>query len=515
MRKFVVALLSLALLLPLTASAADQGDLLQKIEALSRELESLKSQMHEMQKKETVKEERITMVEKKAEAAETPSWFKIGGDIRTRYDYLKGTVHDYFDFADVLAWMGGGPAPAVTNGGDVKNDSLLTTRFGLNMEAKATEDVTVKARLLMYKVWGHETSEPIAGNSAFFADRANIFDGNIAHIPQDNTLRVDQAYASWSNVFGQPIWFSVGRRPSTGGIPTNIRQNVEKIGNAGVPGFLIDYAFDGATLGYAPDIDALPGAYAKVCYGRGFDSGFRPNNGLKDVDFVGINVVPYDTDVLHIELQWDRAFNLFGFPESRVNNAFNINNTNLGDVDQYGLIVMGKLDKLGPGDLNLFGSVAMSRTHPNDNTLFNFAGLMYDANEGPKDRTGMAYYVGARYDIAKTGTKIGAEYNYGTKYWLAFAPASDDMWTGKLGTHGSVYELYVIQELNKKPIAKRGKAFFRLGYQYYDFEYTGSNNWVGKPKKIGDELSTNPLNAQMFAPLEKAHDVYLTFDVLF
>ena len=25
----------------------------------------------------------------------------------------------------------------------------------------------------------------------------------------------------------------------------------------------------------------------------------------------------------------------------------------------------------------------------------------------------------------------------------------------------------------------------------------------------------NPMNAQMFAPLEKAHDVYLTFEVTF
>ena len=51
-----------------------------------------------------------------------------------------------------------------------------------------------------------------------------------------------------------------------------------------MPGLLVDYAFDGATLGVAPDIDALPGAYAKICYGRGFDAGFKSSDkGLNNV----------------------------------------------------------------------------------------------------------------------------------------------------------------------------------------------------------------------------------------
>ncbi|MEW5746411.1 MAG: DUF3373 domain-containing protein [Nitrospirota bacterium] len=521
MRRYLAVLLAFSFLLPLSAFAADQGDLLQKIEALSKELDSLKAQMHEMQKKETVKEERITMVEKKAEAAETPSWFRIGGDYRARFDSLKGETQTAF----VL--FAPGAVPGVITGQDVKNDVLLTNRFGLNMEAKATEDVTVKARLLMYKVWGHESEAPaaagsVAGGNAFFADRFFDFDGNIAHVPKDNTLRVDQAYATWSNVFGQPVWFSVGRRPSTGGIPTNIRQNIEKIGNAGVPGLLIDYAFDGLTLGYAPDIDALPGAYAKFCYGRGFDSGYRNlNNGLKDVDFIGINVVPYDTDVLHVELQYSRAFNIFTFPEGNTFSALGATfpNANVGDIDQYGTVIMGKIDKVGPGDINLFLSAALSKTHPNSNGLdlsgmgLGTFGLLWDPGTERKSRTGYGVYLGGRYDIEKTGTKIGLEYNYGSKYWITFAPASDDIWTGKLGTRGDVYEAYIIQELNKKPIAKRGKAFFRLGYQYYDFEYSGSNNWIGAPYKISEISAAS--TPQLFAPLKNAHDIYLTFDVLF
>jgi len=71
-------------------------------------------------------------------------------------------------------------------------------------------------------------------------------------------VRVDYAYATVSNIYGQPLWFSVGRRPSTGGIPSNIRQNNEKMGTAGIPSLMVNYAFDGMTLGYAPTSPPCP-----------------------------------------------------------------------------------------------------------------------------------------------------------------------------------------------------------------------------------------------------------------
>jgi hypothetical protein len=77
-----------------------------------------------------------------------------------------------------------------------------------------------------------------------------------------------------------------------------------------------------------------------------------------------------------------------------------------------------------------------------------------------------------------------------------------------------VYEIYIIQELRNKPIAKKGQAFFKIGYQLYKFDYTGSNGWVGAPKKISD-LAATPANAQMLAPSEKATDIYATFEVRF
>jgi len=399
-----------------------------------------------------------------------------------------------------------------------KNETLYTNMFGLSLHAKVTQDVTVSAKLSMYKSFGSQTDTATVGN--FFADRVGVFDGTLSHVPSNSLLNVDRAYATWSNIADQPIWFSAGRRPTTNGAPTNLKLNTARPGNGGTPALIIDYAFDGGTLGYAPDIEALPGAYMKLCYGRGFDSGIKTSaNSMKDTDFLGVGIVPIDTDPLRVWLQWVRAFDIFDFPNMS-NTVFG--NTapavNLGSIDAYGIGAMTTLKNVGPGNLNLFGDVAMSITHPNSNVSNNagFQGLMtgefFAQDFAPKDKTGWAVYAGVRYDLPSK-TKIGFEFNHGSKDWITFAPAADDMWTSKVGTRGNVYEPYIIQELNLKPISSYlSKAFFKLGYQYYDFEYTGSNNWVGAPKKISDIKSTDLL---LLAPIKEAHDVYATFEVKF
>lgn len=486
-RKLVMGTLLAGLAIPAGAYAADQ-DLQQQIDKLSKEVESLKQQT------------------KKTEEKSLGRWLTVSGDYRFRIDSLQGEIPGYYQFLSPTSM------PVLMPAAKTRNDALMTNRFGLNLKATATKDVTVTTRLLMYKTTGNQTAD--ATNAGFFADRSSILDGSIGHVPSDNTLRVDQVFATWSNIADQPIWFSVGRRPSTGGSPNHLRQNSERPGNGGVPGLLVDYAFDGMVLGYAPDIDALPGSYAKVCYGRGFEAGYDTRNNMRDTDMLGVAIVPIDTDPIRIDLQWNRGFNIFDNP-NRVTN-------HLGDIDWYGLGALSTLKHVGVGNLNLFASTGMSITHPNGNhALMDFGAGLQDTGAGllangtdKSDHTGYSAYVGMRYDLP-SGTKLGAEYNYGSKYWMPFDPAADDMWTSKLGTRGNVYEAYVIQELNLKPISSYlSKAFFKLGYQYYDFEYTGSNNWVGAPVKIAD-LRKSPMNAQMLTPLENAQDIYATFEVKF
>lgn len=405
---------------------------------------------------------------------------------------------------------------AMTPAQKPKNETLYSNRLGLNLHAKATKDVTVNIKLDMYKEFGSQ--EQYA--NGYFADRVGVFDGTLGHVPSNSLLNVDRAYATWSNILDQPLWFSVGRRPSTNGAPSNLRMNTERPGNGGTPALLVDYAFDGMTIGYAPDVDALPGAYAKVCYGRGFDSGIKTaSNSIKDTDMLGIAVIPVDTDPLRVWMQWNRGFDIFDFPTMK-DTMFGDTapSINLGSIDWYGIGAMSTFKKVGPGNINFFADLGMSVTHPSNQVSTNagFQGLMsgefFAQDMSPKDRTGYAVYAGIRYDLPSK-TKIGFEFNHGSKYWITFAPSADDMWTSKVGTRGNVYEPYIIQELDLKPISSYlSKAFFKIGYQYYDFEYTGSNNWVGAPKKISE---IKPTDLMLMAPMKEAHNVYGTFEVHF
>lgn len=402
-----------------------------------------------------------------------------------------------------------------------RDATLYTNRLRLDMHAKATQDVSVTARLAMYKTFGAEDDAAVVNNGAapFFADRVGVFDGTLGHVPSSSFINADRAYATLSNIGGRDMWFSVGRRPSTAGAPSNLKLNEPRPGNGGTPSLLVDYAFDGMTLGYAPDVDGFPGAYAKVCYGRGFESGFRhtPANSISDTDMLGISVIPIDTDKLRVWTQWNRGYHIFDAPVMK-DTAFGntMPKADLGNIDWFGAGAMGTIKNVGPGNLNVFGDVAVSVTRPSNNvsSQFGFQGLLtggFFAPEAGNRKTGSAIAVGLRYDLPSR-TKVGLEYNRGSKNWITFAPAADDMWTSKVGTRGNVYEAYVIQELDAKPVSSFGsKAFFRLGFQYYDFKYTGSNNWVGAPVRIAD------MNGQFstLTPLKRAYDLYGTFEVKF
>lgn len=557
-RAILVAFAVIAFVLPVSARADEQEDLAQKIEQLSRELEKLKEQVKQseenQEKQSEEKAKKIESLEQKVGSTERKSigrWLTIGGDYRFRFDNLQGEVSPYADGLTVFgnaaqlvgammsgaippmdqqslfgaAIMGGGYGPlslptAMQDAHDVSSDSLYTNRFGLDLKAKATEDVTVTARLVMYKIAGAQDDRALqSGSTAYSLDRAGLFDGTLGHVPADGRLLVDRAYATWNNIGGQPIWFSIGRRPSTGGAPSHLEQNLPAPGVSGVPAILVDYAFDGVSLGWAPDIEALPGASAKFCYGRGFQDAIENSdtgNGINSTDMIGIDLVAYETDRFRAQFQYNRGMDIFDAP-IMLSGPFPLEpSTNLGDIDWYSLDFMGMAKKVGPGNLNWFVSGGLSQTHPNGNTL-QFAGL--DSGYGllftgmPEDTDGWAIYAGGRYDLASSRTKIGFEYNHGSENWITFTPAADDMWTAKLGVRGDVYETYIIKELALKPISSyTSKAFFKFGYQYYSFDYTGSNSWLGAPIDIDSLGSMVP---QLTAPMKSAQDFYATFEVHF
>jgi hypothetical protein len=112
------------------------------------------------------------------------------------------------------------------------------------------------------------------------------------------------------------------------------------------------------------------------------------------------------------------------------------------------------------------------------------------------------FYLGVRYNLNHEKTKIGVEYNQGSEYWFNFTPAQDDIIAPKTNTRGSVWEGYVTHRIARRFIAK-------LGYQLYNYDYSGSGWHMGAPK----DLDSNPVLG--FPTYSKASAVTLSLTARF
>ena len=534
-----ISMLALAglIALPAIASAGAgkaPSDLNSKIDELSRQLEALKAQM--AQQNESISEygdkvdDMGDMLDEKSEAWDLAARFKFFGDFRSSLIYYSSSGADYIN--PMTGQMQDGP--------DFSNDTLWTNRFRLNMRVKATENVEFKGRLAMYKVWGME-SYARNDQQTWWPQ----FDGNTTRTPSDNALRVDRAFVNWNNIGGMPIWFSIGRRPTTGGPPGQFRQGLDKR-QASPPAYM-DYAFDGLTVGYAYawGNEDMGTGRIRFCYGRGFENGLQFNdanfwtgnpatfNNMDDTDFMGLNWDILKKGNRLLNFQSFAVLNMFNYPNFQdpiINQLapqqFGINRTEGNIYHTTGVYE----DKIS--NFNYFVAGGWSRTDPGGHGMFNdFATAFIPQPDGsmlPNDdwrpntssEDGYSAYVGVRYDMQNVGLKVGAEYNYGSQYWVAFTPGHDDFYLSKLATRGSVAELYMIYDLpTGEAISKYAKTFVRLGYQHYWFDYTGVD-WNVKPYDTGDAgMMTAAYNMALQSgsqlPVESADEVYLTFDVYF
>ena len=94
------------------------------------------------------------------------------------------------------------------------NKIMYTNRLRLNLDAKVADNVSVTARLSMYKVFGDST-----GVQVFDGQPTSLnIDGTTASVPNSDMLRVERAYFTWSKIAATPLYISIGRRPSTDGV---------------------------------------------------------------------------------------------------------------------------------------------------------------------------------------------------------------------------------------------------------------------------------------------------------
>lgn len=506
----------------LKAQLAKQGEQADgTAEEISGRMEQVSGKVEGMNEKVAAMDSKVGEMEEKSAAMDWASRFKVHGDFRARFDAYSASGADFFNLST-----------GQKESHDYSNDTMLTNRFRLNMEAKATEYVTFKGRLAMYKAWGME-SYPRNDMNSWWPQ----FDGNSTRTPSDNALRVDRAFVNWTEIGGLPIWFSIGRRPTTDGPPAELRLGTGK--KMATAAAYMDYPFDGLSLGYAYDWgnDALGTGLVRFCYGRGFESGLQWDAAafhegtniapLDDTDFTGISWDVLTTENRFLYLQSFAALNMFQRP-AFLDDDFNADaNHTEGNIYHTSTVYESRFKHF-----SYFAAGGWSRTDPGGSGMFNdyaTASLMQaDGSFSPNPdwqpnssaENGFSLYAGLRYDIPDTGLKIGAEYNWGSQYWIAFNPGHDDMYLSKLATRGHVAELYMLYDLpTGEALSQYAKTYLRLGWQHYWYDYTGVD-WNVRPYDLDDaQLMTAYMmmasEKGMLQPVDSANQVYLTFDVFF
>ncbi|MCT7596212.1 DUF3373 family protein [Aliarcobacter butzleri] len=488
-------------------------------EAKDKEAEKAVTNVAPTQQKVVVDEKRIENIEKKLE---TVSKTATTAKIQSAQDNIKWDV-DFRTQVDNIQYKH-------ADGSKSKNDALLTNRLWLGAKYKADDNSSFFGKLSYNKAFGDTADHSQSNTNPGYAN----FDWVTNENATDNSIKVKEAYWLYQNerLFSSDIpWsVSVGRRPSTDGLPINIRNDQKP--NSPLS-HTIDVEFDGFSFKLDTEgVTGFTGSWLKICGGRGLTNAtprfdmFKPayskdDEKNDDVDMLGLIVVPYDDGQYSVHMQYSHAWNLIGFDKTSYdgfmgayqnyvttatnyktggatltdlnNSAFAMNMAtpsfeDVGDIDLA--TVLFKAEGIGDGisetldNTTAFASFAMSKTNPNSKGML-----------GTTDsQTGYSVWLGVNTacPILPDSARIGFEWNKGSKYWRSMTYGEDTYAGSKIAARGQAFEVYRTQKLTEA-------LSFGVSYVYIDYDYTGSNSFFGadgEPIAISDANGSAVKEAQ-------------------
>ena len=513
MKKSLIMLSAVAAFSTVSFASDMNKEMLNQIQVLKAQIEALEKKVSEQETKPVVQqtvvdEKRIEKIEKKLE---TVSNTATAAKVQSGNDNLKWDV-DFRTQVDNIQYKH-------ADGTKSKNDALLTNRLWLGMGYKADDNSSFHGKLSYNKAFGDTANHSQSNTNPGYAN----FDWVTNENATDNTIKLKEAYWLYSNdtFLGTNVpWnASVGRRPSTDGLPINIRNNQK----ANSPlSHVVDVEFDGFSVRYdTQELTGLTGSWFKICGGRGltnakprfqFDGTDYANDDTKNanIDMLGFIAVPYDNGQYSVHLNYAHAWNLIGYTNnqlgayqtamstantpSKVMDAYsNLSFNDVGDMD-FATVLL-KTEGIGNGisdyldDTIAFGSFAMSKTNPNNKEMLG----------SPDSEVGTSVWLGinAPCPISPDDSRIGFEWNKGSKYWISMTYGEDTYAGSKIATRGQAWEVYRNQNLTKA-------LSFGVSYVYMEYDYTGSNSFFGAE---GTPMTMAEAQSQRQNPVESAQDV--------
>jgi hypothetical protein len=390
----------------------------------------------------------------------------------------------------------------MANGTKISSDNIWSTKFMLTMRANITDKMKFHGRLSMYKYWADSTKHLYAQ-----------YDNMQGRVPSDSSVYLERAYIDWYFNLGIPSALTIGRQPSADGPSHQFKENTTRKSTYSA------LVFDGASDGivYTADISKLTNiknAKLRLAYGKGFQND-ETQIGVSNAFIGSQNDTLKDTNVAGAFFESNipgTNNSLFQIGYVQMNNVIanametdTDKNQNIGDISFVG--IMAEATNFKESNFDLFAHYGISTAKPNKNLYqyngYSFGLLRDSASDSTTNKTGEAFWIGARYTFDNFyGIKAGAEYNYGSKYWVTATQGSYDVYN-KLATRGNAIEIYSLYPINRY-------SFIKLGVLNINYDYTYSGWYQKAPKKISDLPKDEKTDI-----LEKLRSIYLQFSVRF
>ena len=489
--------------------------------------ESLEKQIKELKAKLAQVEQLALTNQKKVNPLAANSHLFWSYDLRTTFDFIKEKTTNGVKYSvapsqtphaiDVTVPLTNGK-PTITPKETYVN-RIFTNRVILTGVAKPGENLKATVRIEANNIFGMSPEEDYSPyqNVPWVANET----------PDDINVRVKEAFFNYWFGPDNGLMFSAGRRPATEGFPANLREN----DNPNSPlAHLINMEFDGFSFEIGNSIfskisDKFSdwGTWLKFCAGRGYSTSagkwpynFAPaysstdeSDGLKNMDFAGFILVPYDDGqyALWTETVW--AWHVQGYGVLKTKQ--NLDSTYTGDVTYtygmkdfggyFGENVIFKANGIGNDsfesdalnnfldDTVAFISWAMSKTIGVKNNV-----IGYDNQFNPiyaKSHTGTSIWIGADMP-AGDNDRWGFNFVKGSKYWRSFTYGEDTLVGSIAAVRGKAYELYYNHQVT--PHLTTG-----LRATYIKYDHAGSDGFFG--------MMMDPNVADGFGYVEKATDI--------
>ena len=475
---------------PATVDGASEG-------SVERRLQQIRAQLHQADKELA----QAIEAQQQAQATESQRCESGGSDaLYERIDNLEQDVEELVEVQEQLVrkakqsrlnWSG--EYRIIVNNvqhTDPETDegqwsaNMWSHRLRLSTDYEISRDLRFYGRLVVFKNFGETNGAPPA------------MDARSTRYPRDTTVRLERAFLDWFPV--EWLALTAGRVATPEGPPAELKENTRRSGTWGVQ--MVEGEFESllATLHLGRLLD---NSHLRLFYSPFFshaplnpmdDSSVYQDSGIDQTHIWGLLLelsLPGLGDNLwqigFVHVPWFRPMPV-PMPHGGTGEMVMPGSVpeNLGSYMMANTLieVKGLLDN----QLDLFAAYVYTRLSPNDEFMEYDLGAPFQmglASMGDDQHGAHMVYAGARYTLpyGPRSPRIGAEYNWGSKYHMTWGSPSDTL-INKLATRGQAIEAYWIQ-----PILPE-RFFLRVGAVHLRHAHKGS--FIG-PSMPVDQQVTN------------------------